>query len=131
MRSASTPRGKPMGWRRSRSSSALIASSTREESKRSSFTIIPAAALASGWRWIGKRRSFRPATFSGNNGAEKAGQLPPLIDWNDFLSNRLAHVFAQRPEEAVVFQLLKNVGTPSRRSRDREDRREQIRWYTE
>src|SRR4051794_30735704 len=109
MRSASTPRGKRMGWRKSRSSSALIASSTREESKRSSFTIIPVDALGSGWRWIGKRRSFRPATSQENNGVEKGGRLRPLIDWNDFLSNRLANVFAKWSEEAVVFQLLKNV----------------------
>src|SRR5438445_12923794 len=56
MLSESTLRASPMAWQRWRSNSVLTANSTRHRWKNSSFSIIPAAAPVSAWRWIGKRR---------------------------------------------------------------------------
>ena len=60
--SGSTPRAKPTASPKSRSSSALIASSIPARGRSLSSSIIRAAGRGSGWRWIGRRPTCRRVT---------------------------------------------------------------------
>src|SRR5882724_7676821 len=52
----STLRASLMAWQKWRSNLALTANSIRRRWRNSSFSIIPAGAFGSAWRWIGKRQ---------------------------------------------------------------------------
>jgi hypothetical protein len=53
--------------------------------------------------------------------------LGSLVDRNDFFPHRFAYIFAQRPIEPIIFELLEDLRTPARAARHGKNRREQIR----
>ena len=71
------------------------------------------------------------ATACRANRCRSYSRLWPLIDGNHFLADRLAGVFAERAVKTIVLELFENVRAPTRRARDGEDRREQIRRNAE
>jgi hypothetical protein len=83
-------------------------------------------------QWRCKSTCSRPAgcPSSQGNDPSRSVQLWPLIDGNDFLTNRLADILTQRAVKTIVFQLFEDVCAPSGTTGNRKNRSEEIRRNT-